>query len=83
VFTFPPLANRVIDDGSTRPLLAAKEAKPLNERKRHIGAGMQTSPWIILGATAILLVVVVVLAVQNTARERRFMTATASTATAG
>jgi two-component system, NtrC family, sensor histidine kinase HydH len=36
-------------------------------------AGMQTSPWIILGLTAILLIVVMVLAFQNTNRERRYM----------
>ncbi|MGE5256455.1 MAG: ATP-binding protein [Hyphomicrobiales bacterium] len=34
---------------------------------------LQTSPWIILGSTAILLVVVIVLAVQNTNREERYM----------
>lgn len=36
-------------------------------------AGMQTSPWIILGLTVILLIVVMVLAFQNTNRERRYM----------
>jgi two-component system sensor histidine kinase HydH len=34
---------------------------------------MQTSPWIILGSTVILLIVVLVLAYQNTNRERRYM----------
>ena len=34
---------------------------------------MRTSPWIILGSTVILLVVVIVFAVQNSNRERRFM----------
>jgi two-component system sensor histidine kinase HydH len=34
---------------------------------------MQTSPWIILGSTVILLIVVMVLAFQNTNRERRYM----------
>ena len=34
---------------------------------------MQTSPWIILGSTLILLIVVMVLAIQNTNRERRYM----------
>jgi two-component system sensor histidine kinase HydH len=34
---------------------------------------MQTSPWIIVGSTAILLIVVMVLAFQNTNRERRYM----------
>ena len=38
-----------------------------------VSAGMQTSPWIILGSTAILLIVVLVLAFQNTNRERRYM----------
>ncbi len=42
-------------------------------RIKTIRAGMQTSPWIILGATAILFVVVVVLAIQNAHRERRHM----------
>ncbi len=37
-------------------------------------SGMKTSPWIILGSTVILLVVVIVLAVQNTNREQRYMT---------
>ena len=37
-------------------------------------SGMRTSPWIILGSTVILLVVVIVLAVQNTNREQRYMT---------
>ncbi len=36
-------------------------------------AGMKTSPWIILGSTVILLIVVIVLAVQNTNREKRYM----------
>ncbi len=36
-------------------------------------SGMKTSPWIILGSTVILLVVVIVLAVQNTNREKRYM----------
>jgi two-component system sensor histidine kinase HydH len=35
---------------------------------------MQTSPWIILGLTAILLIIVIVLAVQNTSREKNAMT---------
>jgi two-component system sensor histidine kinase HydH len=34
---------------------------------------LQTSPWIILGSTVILLIVVMVLAFQNTNRERRYM----------
>ena len=35
--------------------------------------GLQTSPWIILGSTAILLAVVLVLAIANTNREKRYM----------
>jgi hypothetical protein len=35
--------------------------------------GLQTSPWIVLGSTAILLVVVLVLAIANTNREKRYM----------
>jgi len=35
---------------------------------------LQTSPWIIVGAVAILLVIVVVLAIQNIDREQRNMT---------
>ena len=35
---------------------------------------MQTSPWIILGATIILLIVVLVLAIENTQREKRYIT---------
>lgn len=41
--------------------------------KYGLRTGMQTSPWIILGLTVILLIVVLVLAVQNTNRERRYM----------
>ncbi len=36
-------------------------------------SGFQTSPWIILGSTAILLTVVLVLAIANTNREKRYM----------
>ncbi len=43
------------------------------ESENRLSAGMQTSPWIILGSTVILLVVVAVLAFQNTHRERRYM----------
>lgn len=39
----------------------------------NLRTGMQTSPWIILGSTVILLIVVMVLAFQNTNRERRHM----------
>ena len=44
-----------------------------NYSKGGLRASMQTSPWIILGLTVILLIVVLVLAIQNTNRERRFM----------
>ncbi|HSO20236.1 MAG TPA: ATP-binding protein [Desulfosarcina sp.] len=36
-------------------------------------SGMQTSPWIILGSTVILLIVVIVFAVQNSQREKQYM----------
>jgi two-component system sensor histidine kinase HydH len=42
--------------------------------KSGILAAMRSSPWIILGSTAILLVVVIVLSVQKTSREKRYMT---------
>jgi two-component system sensor histidine kinase HydH len=41
--------------------------------RRKPSPGLQTSPWIILGSTAILLVVVMVLAIANTNREKRYM----------
>jgi two-component system sensor histidine kinase HydH len=41
--------------------------------RSDLPAGMQTSPWIILGSTVILLIVVIVFAVQNTNREKRYM----------
>ena len=41
--------------------------------QRSLRAGMQTSPWIILGSTVILLIVVIVFAIQNTNREKRSM----------
>jgi two-component system sensor histidine kinase HydH len=41
--------------------------------RSDLPAGMQTSPWIILGSTVILLIVVIILAVQNTNREKRYM----------
>jgi two-component system sensor histidine kinase HydH len=44
-----------------------------NKSKGSIHAGLHTSPWIILGSTTILLIVVMVLAYQNTNRERRYM----------
>lgn len=40
--------------------------------KKH--QGLQTSPWIIVGAVAILLVIVVVMAIQNINREKRNIT---------
>ena len=43
-------------------------------KKANIGTGMRTSPWVILGATAILVVVVMSLAFQNVQREKRHMT---------
>ncbi len=45
----------------------------MNLKKDYIRLGMKTSPWIILGTTAILVAVVLVLAVQNIRRERRHM----------
>lgn len=45
----------------------------MQKKNRGIRAGLQTSPWITLGSTAILLIVVLVLAFQNTNRERRYM----------
>ncbi|MBT8370251.1 MAG: PAS domain-containing protein, partial [Deltaproteobacteria bacterium] len=45
----------------------------MRKTKSSFSTGMQTSPWIILGSTAILLIVVMVLAFQNTNRERRYM----------
>ena len=39
----------------------------------NVSAGMQTSPWIILGSTIILLVVVIVFAIQNSHREKQYM----------
>ena len=41
--------------------------------KRSVRAGMQTSPWIILGSTVILLVVIIVFAIQNSNREKQYM----------
>ncbi len=43
------------------------------ESENRFSAGMRTSPWIILGSTVILFIVVAVLAFQNTRRERRYM----------
>jgi two-component system sensor histidine kinase HydH len=41
--------------------------------RSDLPTGMQTSPWIIIGSTVILLIVVIVFAVQNTNREKRYM----------
>ena len=41
--------------------------------KGKVSTGMQTSPWIILGSTIILLVAVIVFAVQNSHREKQYM----------
>jgi two-component system sensor histidine kinase HydH len=40
--------------------------------QHRLRPALQTSPWIILGSTAILLIVVIVLAAQNTNREERY-----------
>ncbi len=42
-------------------------------RQSSITGGMQTSPWIILGSTIILLVVIIAFAVQNAHREKQYM----------
>ena len=47
--------------------------------KKQISSGMRISPWIILGTTAILIVVVLALAIQNTRRDRRYMSQVLST----
>jgi two-component system sensor histidine kinase HydH len=44
--------------------------RPLNRKHQ----GLQTSPWVIVGAVVILFVIVVVLAIQNINREKRNMT---------
>jgi two-component system sensor histidine kinase HydH len=44
-----------------------------NRPQHRLRLALQTSPWIILGSTAILLIVVIVLAVQNTKREERYV----------
>ncbi|MBI5551035.1 MAG: PAS domain-containing protein [Desulfobacterales bacterium] len=41
--------------------------------RSSLRSGMKTSPWIILGSTVILLIVVIVLAIQNTNREKRYI----------
>jgi two-component system sensor histidine kinase HydH len=42
-------------------------------RKIHRSGRLQTSPWLIIGSTVILLVVVVILAYQNYNREKQYM----------
>jgi two-component system, NtrC family, sensor histidine kinase HydH len=42
-------------------------------------SGLQTSPWIILGSTVILLIAVIVFAVQNSHREKQYMSQLLST----
>jgi two-component system sensor histidine kinase HydH len=49
------------------------KSRMLHQFRKTLRSGLQTSPWIILGSTAILLVVVLVLAIQNTNREKRYM----------
>ena len=44
-----------------------------NRYPKNRNPGMQTSPWIILGSTVILFIVVIVMAVQNANREKRYM----------
>lgn len=44
-----------------------------DKSKGRISVGLHTSPWIILGSITILLIVVLVLAYQNTNREKRYM----------
>ncbi len=45
----------------------------IRRARNSFNASMKTSPWIILGSTIILLVVVIVLAMQNTNREKLYM----------
>ena len=47
------------------------ENRMIRRAPKSLRSGLQTSPWIILGSTAILLIVVLVLTVQNTNREKR------------
>jgi two-component system sensor histidine kinase HydH len=47
--------------------------------KSKISPGMWISPWIVLGTTAILIVVVLALAIQNMRRDRRYMSQVLST----
>jgi two-component system sensor histidine kinase HydH len=70
VFTIYTLSISLLKEGKIRTL---KGKTMTGTSKGSLRAGMKTSPWIILGSTAILLIVVVVLAFQNTNRERRHM----------
>jgi len=45
----------------------------IHQASKSLRSGLQTSPWIIFGSTVILLVIVMVLTVQNTNREKRNM----------
>jgi two-component system sensor histidine kinase HydH len=45
----------------------------MKKSKNRFQVGMQSSPWIILGSTVILLVVVMVLTYQNTNRQKQYM----------
>lgn len=56
-----------------RGLTYAKGYTMGDPTKMGLRTRLQTSPWIILGMTTILLIVVMVLAIQNTNRERRYM----------
>jgi two-component system sensor histidine kinase HydH len=70
VFTIYTLSISFLETGKRRTL----KGKAMKDRSEDsLRAGMKTSPWIILGSTAILLIVVVVLAFQNTNREKRYM----------
>jgi uncharacterized integral membrane protein len=68
VFTNYTLSISLLEIGKIRTL---KGNAMTDTSKGSLRAGMKTSPWIILGSTAILLIVVMVLAFQNTNRERR------------
>jgi two-component system sensor histidine kinase HydH len=68
VFTIYTLSISLIDSNQKLEGIAMTE-----KFKGNIRSGLQTSPWIILGSTTILLIVVMVLAYQNTNRERRYM----------
>lgn len=59
--------------------LKEMEERMIHRASKSLRSGLQTSPWIILGSTVILLVVVVVLTVQNTNREKLNMTQLLST----